>query len=148
MEVCDLIISKKRGFTLVEIMVVVVIIGMLAALIGPRLMGQTDTAKITSARTQIKNFEQALELFYLNNGFFPTTEQGLTALISKPTMAPEPKNYQAGGYLRAKSVPKDPWGNDYIYLSPGDNSEYDIISLGPVGGSSGQGGTERITNWD
>ena len=143
-EVCELV-NKRRGFTLVEIMVVVVIIGLLAGLIGPRLVGQSETAKITTARTQIKNFEQALELFHLNNGFFPTTEQGLSALISKPTMQPEPKNYQTGGYLKAKAVPKDPWGNDYIYLYPGENGEYDIISYG-LGGRGGE--AALITNWD
>jgi len=139
--------GKKRGFTLVEIMVVVVIIGLLAGLVGPRLVGQSDSAKITTALTQIKNFEQSLELFHLNNGFFPTTDQGLAALVSKPSIPPEPKNYQAGGYLKAKSVPKDPWGNDYIYLSPGDRTEYDIISYGPAGrGRSDE--SARITNWD
>ena len=140
-------IIKKRGFTLVEIMVVVVIIGLLAGLIGPRLVGQSEAAKITAAKTQIKHFEQALELFHLNNGFFPTTEQGLVALITKPTMPPEPRNYQAGGYLRARSVPQDPWGNDYVYLSPGDRTEYDIVSYGPAGrGRSDE--SARITNLD
>ena len=141
----------KRGFTLVEIMVVVVIIGMLAALVGPRLIGQSEAARITAAKTQLKNFEQSLELFHLNNGFFPTTQQGLEALITKPTIPPEPRNYQSGGYLRSRSVPKDPWGNDYIYLSPGEKSEYDIISYGPAGARGGMGmGDESsiITNWD
>jgi len=140
--------NRKPGFTLVEIMVVVVIIGLLAGLIGPRLVGQSETAKITTTKTQIKNFEQSLELFHLNNGFFPTTEQGLAALILKPTMPPEPRNYQAGGYLRAKSVPKDPWGNDYIYLCPGEKGEYDIISYGPAGRGGKGGETSQITNWD
>ena len=140
---------KKRGFTLVEIMIVVVIIGMLAALVGPRLVGQSETARITSAKTQMKNFEQSLELFHLNNGFFPTTQQGLAALVSKPTIPPEPRNYQEGGYLRSKSVPKDPWGNDYVYFSPGDNSDYDIISYGPAGATGGIGNeSSMITNWD
>jgi general secretion pathway protein G len=140
--------GKKRGFTLVEIMVVVVIIGLLAALIGPRLVGQSEAAKITAARTQIKNFEQALELFHLNNGFFPTTNQGLAALISKPTMPPEPKNYQSGGYLKARAVPRDPWGNDYMYICPGENGDYDIISFGSDGREGGQGGAADISNWD
>ena len=147
MEVCELI-NKKRGFTLVEIMVVVVIIGLIAGLIGPRLVGQSETAKITTTKTQIKNFEQALELFHLNNGFFPTTQQGLDALISKPGMPPEPKNYQSGGYLKAKSVPKDPWGNDYIYFCPGEKGEYDIISYGPAGRGGSGDEAARITNWD
>ena len=128
-------------------MVVVVIIGLLAGLIGPRLVGQSETAKITAAKTQIKNFEQSLELFHLNNGFFPTTEQGLTALISKPTMPPEPRNYQSGGYLKARSVPKDPWGNDYLYLCPGEKGEFDIISYGPAGRGN-RDSEALITNWD
>jgi general secretion pathway protein G len=140
--------GKTRGFTLVEIMVVVVIIGLLAALIGPRLVGQSEAAKITATRTQIKNFEQALELFHLNNGFFPTTDQGLAALISKPTMQPEPKNYQSGGYLKARSVPRDPWGNDYLYICPGSDGDYDIISFGSDGREGGEGGAADISNWD
>jgi len=140
--------SKKRGFTLVEIMVVVVIIGLLAALIGPRLVGQSEVAKITAAKTQIKNFEQSLELYHLNNGFFPTTNQGLDALITKPTMPPEPKNYQNGGYLRARAVPKDPWGSEYIYICPGENGDYDIISFGSDGKEGGQDGAADISNWD
>jgi general secretion pathway protein G len=140
--------GKKLGFTLVEIMVVVVIIGLLAALIGPRLVGQSEVAKITATKTQIKNFEQSLELYHLNNGFFPTTNQGLDALIAKPTMPPEPKNYQSGGYLRARAVPKDPWGNDYIYICPGENGDYDIISFGSDGREGGQDGAADISNWD
>ena len=140
--------KKHGGFTLVEIMVVVVIIGLLAALIGPRLVGQSETAKITAAKTQIRNFDQALELFHLNNGFFPTTDQGLNALISKPTMSPEPKNFQNGGYLKARSVPKDPWGNAYLYICPGENGDYDIISFGSDGREGGEGGARDISNWD
>ena len=137
--------TGRPGFTLVEIMVVVVIIGLLAALVGPKLIGQSEAAKITATKAQIKNFEQTLELFHLHNGFFPTTDQGLMALIEKPTMSPEPKNYQKGGYLNAKTLPKDPWGNDYVYLSPGTEGDYDIISFGPDGR---EGGDNDISNWD
>ena len=140
--------AARRGFTLVEIMVVVVIIGLLAALVGPRLIGQGDMAKVTAARAQIKNFEQALELYHLNNGFFPTTEQGLQALIEKPIMQPEPKNYQKGGYLNAKALPKDPWGNEYAYLCPGQEGEYDIISYGADGREGGEDTNKDISNWD
>jgi general secretion pathway protein G len=129
-------------------MVVVVIIGMLAALIGPRLIGQSEAAKVSVARTQIKNFQQSLELFHLNNGFFPTTEQGLSALVSKPVLPPEPKNYQRGGYLNSRTVPKDPWGGDYIYICPGETGEYDIISYGSDGREGGSETAADITGWD
>jgi general secretion pathway protein G len=147
-EVFELAHKKRGGFTLVEIMVVVVIIGLLAALVAPRLVGQSETARITAAKTQMKNFSQALELFHLNNGFFPTTDQGLAALISKPAVPPVPKNYQNGGYLNAKSVPRDPWGGEYIYLCPGENGDYDIISFGSDGREGGEGGAADISNWD
>lgn len=139
--------SRRAGFTLVEIMVVVVIIGLLAALVGPRLIGQSDTAKITATKAQIKNIEQALELYHLNNGFFPTTDQGLIALIEKPTMHPEPKNYQRGGYLNSKSVPKDAWGNDFVYMCPGEEGDYDIVSLGADGREGGEGVNSDFSNW-
>ncbi|MDR3280036.1 MAG: type II secretion system major pseudopilin GspG [Synergistaceae bacterium] len=140
--------NRKAGFTLVEIMVVVVIIGLLAALIGPRLIGQSEAAKVTAARAQIKNLQQSLELFHLNNGFFPTTEQGLSSLVVKPTMPPEPKNYQRGGYLNSKTVPRDPWGNDYLYICPGEDGDYDIISFGADGREGGGEGAADITNWN
>ncbi len=140
--------GRRSGFTLVEIMVVVVIIGMLAALVGPRLIGQSDEAKVQTTRVQIKNLEQALELFHLNNGFFPTTNQGLIALIEKPTMPPEPRNFPNGGYLNAKSVPTDAWDNDFIYLCPGELGDYDIISYGRDGREGGEGMDADISNWD
>ena len=140
--------KKRKGFTLVEIMVVVVIIGLLAALVGPRLIGQTETARIETTKTQIKQLEQSLELFHLNNGFFPTTDQGLQALIEKPTIPPEPKNYQKGGYLKSKYVPKDAWGNDFFYRCPGESGDYDIISLGADGKEGGEDANKDISNWD
>jgi general secretion pathway protein G len=129
-------------------MVVVVIIGLLAALVGPRVIGQSEAAKVTAAKTQIKSFEQALELFHLNNGFFPTTAQGLRALVEKPAIRPEPMNYQKGGYINARSVPKDQWGNDFIYICPGENGDYDIISLGADGREGGTDAAADITNRD
>ncbi len=140
--------GRHSGFTLVEIMVVVVIIGMLAALVGPRLIGQSDEARVQTTRVQIKNLEQTLELFHLNNGFFPTTDQGLIALIEEPTIPPIPRNYRDGGYLNAKSVPKDAWDNDFIYLCPGDEGDYDIISYGRDGREGGEGMDADISNWD
>ncbi|MDR3354650.1 MAG: type II secretion system major pseudopilin GspG [Synergistaceae bacterium] len=138
--------KRRSGFTLVEIMVVVVIIGMLAAIIGPRLSDNTDQARITSTKTQITQIENVLQMFHINNGFFPTTEQGLRALIEKPTIPPEPKNFPRGGYMNSKSLPKDAWGNEFIYKCPGENGDYDIISLGADGKEGGEGKNADITN--
>jgi general secretion pathway protein G len=129
-------------------MVVVVIIGMLAALVGVRVLDNIKQARITGAKAQIKNFSQALQLYHLNNGFFPTTDQGLSALVSKPTTPPEPRNYQRGGYLEGGVVPKDSWGNDYIYLCPGQRGEFDIISLGSDGREGGEDDAADISNMD
>lgn len=140
--------GAHAGFTLIEIMVVVVIIGMLAALVGPRVMGQSDEARVTSTRTQIASIVQAVQLYQLQNGVPPTTNQGLQALIEKPTMPPVPRNYPNGGYLNSKTLPKDAWGNDFIYLCPGERGEYDIISYGRDGREGGEGLDADITNWD
>jgi general secretion pathway protein G len=138
--------KKRGGFTLVEIMVVVVIIGMLAAIMGPRLSDNADQARVTSTRTQIAQIEQTLQMFHLNNGFFPTTEQGLRALVEKPTSPPEPKNYPRGGYMNSKKLPQDAWKNDFIYRCPGERGDYDIISLGADGKEGGEGKNADITN--
>lgn len=126
-------------------MVVVVILGLLATLVVPRVMGQGEQARRTAASVQIKEIEQALDLFRLDNGFYPTTEQGIAALVTKPTLAPEPKNWRSGGYL--KKVPVDPWGNPYLYRNPGDHGEIDLLSLGPDGVEGGEGNNADITNW-
>ncbi len=139
---------KNNGFTLIELMVVIVILGILAAIIAPRLVGRTDDARVAQAKIQIKNFETALKLFKMDNGFYPSTEQGLEALISKPTIGRIPKNYRKGGYLEKKKLTPDPWGNPYVYISPGVNSEYDIISYGADGQPGGEGYDADITNWD
>ena len=135
--------NKRKGFTLVEILVVVVILGMLAAIIIPNVIGQTDEARRTLAATQIKEIENALDIYRLQNGFYPTTEQGLEALVTKPTTNPQPKKYIEGGYI--KRVPMDPWGNPFIYRSPGDKGLIDIISCGPDGEESSG---NNITNHD
>ena len=137
---------KRKGFTLVEIMVVVVIIGLLSALVVPRFIGQSDEAKVTTTRAQISSIESALELFHLNNGFFPTTDQGLMALVEKPTTPPEANNYPQGGYM--KKLPQDAWKRDFIYTSPSEKGEYEIKSLGADGREGGDGATADITNWD
>ena len=142
------IVHNRKGFTLIEIMVVIVILALLAALVGPKLMGRTDDAKITDARVQIKNIETALKLYKLDNGNYPTTEQGLGALVEKPTVGVIPKSYKDGGYLESKKVPKDPWSNDYLYVSPGEHGDYDIFSYGSDGAKGGEGKNVDITSWD
>lgn len=141
-------LRDSRGFTLIEIMVVIVILAMLAALVGPRIMGRSDDAKIADAKVQIKNIETALKLYKLDNGFYPGTEQGLQALVEKPAVGQIPKNYKAEGYLESKKVPKDPWGNDYLFLSPGEHGDYDLCSYGADGVKGGEGKEADICSWD
>jgi general secretion pathway protein G len=141
-------LRDNRGFTLIEIMVVIVILALLAALVGPKIMGRSDDAKIADAKVQIRNLESALKLYKLDNSVYPTTEQGLAALVTKPTTGQIPKNYKAEGYLESKSVPKDPWGNDYVYLSPGEHGDYDLCSWGADGVKGGEGKNADICSWD
>jgi general secretion pathway protein G len=130
----------KKGFTFIELMVVIVILGLLAMVVFPSYLRRVDDAKITAAKVQIKSLESGLKMFYLDNGFYPSTEQGLKALIEKPTTGRIPEKWREGGYLDKPSIPKDPWGNDYIYLSPGRNGEdYEIISYGRDGKEGGEG---------
>ncbi|WP_422133311.1 type II secretion system major pseudopilin GspG [Endozoicomonas sp. ALD040] len=136
----------QRGFTLIEIMVVVVILGILAAMVAPKILSRPDQAKITVARSDIETLSQALELYRLDNGFYPSTDQGLDALIKKPTIAPEPRNWNPEGYL--KKAPVDPWGNAYIYLQPGNHGKYDLYSQGADGREGGEGLNADITNWE
>jgi general secretion pathway protein G len=138
--------SRSRGFTLIEIMVVVVIMGILAALVVPKLMGRTDDARIMAARQDISTLMQALKLYRLDNQRYPTTEQGLQALVAKPTGAPVPNNWKQGGYI--EKLPKDPWGNPYQYLSPGIHGEVDVFSLGADGQPGGTGTDADIGSWE
>ena len=142
------ILKNRKGFTLIEIMVVIVILALLAALVGPKLMGRTDDAKITDARVQIKNIETALKLYKLDTGNYPSTEQGLAALVTKPTVGVIPNGYKEGGYLESKKVPKDPWGSDYLYISPGEHGDYDLFTYGADGAKGGEGKNIDITSWD
>jgi len=150
--------GETAGFTFIEIMVVVAILAILAALVVPRIMGRTDDAKRTAAKVQIRNIEGALQLYKLDNGVYPTTEQGLKALVEKPSIGVVPKKWKIGGYL--PKLPEDPWGNPYKYASPSQipvqnpgqtaslRGEYDIVSLGTDGEVGGEGINADITNWN
>jgi general secretion pathway protein G len=142
------VISGSRGFTLLEIIVVVFILSLLVAIVAPKIMGRTDEAKKVDAQVQIRNFETALKLFKIDNGFYPDTEQGLDALIEKPTTGRIPNKYRDGGYLEQKKIPLDPWGNAYVYVSPGIHGDYDIMSYGGDGKEGGEGTDADISSWN
>lgn len=141
-------IRRREGFTLIEIMVVVVILGILAGLIVPRIMSRPEEARRTKAALQIRSFESALKLYKLDNGVYPTTEQGLEALIKKPESGNVPKKWRDGGYLESSKVPRDPWGNPFVYLLPGEHGEFDLSSYSRDGQKSGDGDDEDINNWE
>lgn len=136
----------EAGFTLVEIMVVVVILALLAGIILPKIMGRPEEARRTAARVQMKEVEAGLNLFKIDNGYYPSTEQGLQALVTKPTIGEQPKNYKDGGYLH--KVPKDPWGNEFVYLSPGEHGEFDLVSYGADGVEGGEGKNADVESWN
>lgn len=138
--------NATGGFTLIEIMVVVVIMGIMAALIVPKVMGRSDDARIIAARQDIATLMQALKLYKLDNQQFPTTEQSLQALITKPVSGPAAEGWKAGGYL--DKLPKDPWGNPYQYLSPGIKGDVDVFSLGADRQPGGVGINADIGSWD
>ncbi|MFO7527218.1 MAG: type II secretion system major pseudopilin GspG [Marinobacter sp.] len=135
----------QRGFTLIEIMVVMVILGLLVAIVAPNIMGRSDQAKVTIAETQLKNIQSALDLYRLDNSHYPSTQQGLEALVSRPSGSPEPKNWNPDGYL--KSVPEDPWGNQFQYVSPGTEGPYDLYSYGADGQEGGDDDAADISVW-
>ena len=147
-----MIYNRKRlgnqGFTLIEIMVVLVILGILAGLIVPRIIGRPDEARQMKAKIQIQSIETALQLYKLDTGNYPTTEQGLQALVEAPATGELAKNWREGGYLEKGQVPKDPWGGEYIYLSPGTHGDYDIVSYGADGTAGGEGKNQDINSWD
>jgi general secretion pathway protein G len=132
--------TKQQGFTLIEIMVVVVIIGILAAFIVPKVIGRPEQARDVKARQDIMALENALELYRLDNGYYPSNEQGLVSLVTKPSTEPVPKSWKSGGYL--KHLPNDPWGNPYQYRNPGTHGEIDIYTFGPQGSQ-----TSDASNW-
>jgi len=137
--------QKQHGFTLIEVMVVVVILGILAALVVPKIMNRPDEARITKARQDLRAIESALNLYKLDNYSYPSTDQGLEALVTRPSGIPEAPQWKAGGYL--ERLPKDPWGRDYLFLSPGQHGEVDIYSLGADGQQGGEGGNADLGNW-
>ncbi len=139
---------SKDGFTLIELMVVVVILGVLASLIAPRLLGRTDEAKIVKAEVDISAIETGLKLYRLDNGRYPTTEQGLMALVAQPSTEPLPTKWPQGGYLEREQIPKDPWDREFLYLSPGVHGEYDILSYGADGAPGGEGMDADIKSWE
>ncbi|MFT4045351.1 MAG: type II secretion system major pseudopilin GspG [Solimonas sp.] len=138
--------ARQGGFTLIEIMVVVIILGILAAMVVPKIMDKPDQARVVKAKQDIRALESALNLYKLDNFNYPSTQQGLEALVVRPSGDPEPKNYKAGGYIQ--TLPKDPWGNPYQYLSPGTRNEIDIFSYGHDGKPGGEGIDADIGNWD
>ena len=137
---------RARGFTLIEIMVVVVIMGILASLVVPKLIARTGESKVAAAKVDIATVMQALKLYRLDNQRYPTTEQGVQALIETPTTGPAANGWKAGGYL--EKMPKDPWGNPYQFLSPGVKGEVDLISLGADGQPGGSGDDADIGSWE
>lgn len=136
--------NKQSGFSLIEIMVVVVILGILAALVVPKIVERPDDARIISAKQDVLSIQNAMELYKLDNGFYPTTDQSIMALVEKPTTNPVPNNWKK--YL--KSLPKDPWGREYLYLNPGQHNDIDIFTYGPTGQPGGEGKDAEIGNWN
>jgi general secretion pathway protein G len=137
----------QSGFTLIEIIVVVVIIGILATLIAPQILGRVDEARVTAARQDIRTLGTALDFYKMDNFRYPTTDQGLVALVKKPD-DPTVRNWRPEGYLKATTVPKDPWGNEYRYLSPGSRGPYDLYSLGADGEQGGEGADADVGSWN
>ena len=134
----------QRGFSLIEILVVLVIMGLLISVVAPTVLNSADDARIQKVRADFKSVETALKIYRLDNYVYPTTEQGLIALVEPSTLAPEPRNFKNGGYL--SELPMDPWGREYLYLSPGENGEVDIYSLGADGLPGGDGQNADIGN--
>jgi general secretion pathway protein G len=137
--------QRHSGFTLIEILVVIVIIGILATLVVPKLMSRPDEARLVATKQEIQTILQALKMYRLDNGRYPTTEQGLMALVKKPNSGPAPRNWKDEGYL--EKLPRDPWGTAYQYLQPGSHGEIDVFSLGADGISGGEGIDADIGSW-
>lgn len=142
------IITSNRGFTLIELMVVIVILSVLAVWVAPKIMGRPDQAKQVKASVDMQGYETALKLYKLDNGSYPTTEQGLEALVTKPDSGKLAKNWRSGGYIDKGKIAKDPWGNEFLYLSPGVHGDFDITSYGADGEPGGEEYDKDINNWE
>lgn len=138
--------ARQAGFSLIEIMVVIVIIGLLVGIVAPNVMGRADEARTKKVQADLKAIQTALKMYRIDNFVYPTTEQGLDALVTKPSLAPVPRNWKNGGYL--ESLQTDPWGRPYLYLSPGDSREYDIYTLGADEAVGGVDTNADISVWD
>lgn len=141
---------NRKGFTLIELLVVIVILGILVTFVGVRIMGRPEEARVTQAQIQIQAMENALKMYRLDNGEYPSTEQGLKALVEKPATGDVPRNWREGGYLEKRSVPKDPWGKDYVYLNPGVKNPdgIDLFSYGADNQPGGEGKDADVGNWE
>lgn len=141
-------IRNNAGFTLIELMVVIIILGLLAAIVMPRIVGETDKARYGAAQAQMRILEDALKRYKLDNGLFPTTEQGLESLVQRPSSGIVPRNWPVGGYLDKQEVPRDPWGNVYVYISPGQFSpDFDLKSFGADGLEGGDSYNADLESW-
>ena len=137
---------KQSGFTLIEVIVVLVILGILASIVAPNVIGNVDKSRVVKAKQDIRALESALQIYRVDNYKYPTTDQGLQALVDKPTSGTEAKNWQKGGYI--PKLPKDPWQNEYQYISPGESGDYDLYTLGADGVPGGEDYNADITHLD
>ena len=142
--------SRRRGFTLIEIMAVVLIMGLLMGLVGVQVFAQVDKARVTTAKARIAQVESALEFYRMDNGRYPTTDQGLISLLRAPTSGPQPRDYPAGGYLKRSDILEDPWGSPLKYEAPGSHNAhyFDLWSLGADGVTGGEGEDAEVLNWE
>lgn len=141
-------VRNEKGFTLIELLVVLVIIGILAGYIGPKIMGHPEEAKRTKTAMLLGSLETALKMYKLDNGVYPSTEQGLQALVEAPSTGKLAPKWRKGGYLEKGKVPRDPWGNEFVYLSPGTYDDYDLSSYGLDGEAGGEGDSADINSWE
>ncbi|SIO13190.1 type II secretion system major pseudopilin GspG [Halodesulfovibrio marinisediminis] len=138
--------STESGFTLMELMVVIVILGILASIVVPRFLDEPQKARVIKVKMQIQGLSTAAKKFYLDNGFYPSTEQGLQALVEKPTIGRIPKHYPSNGYIA--KIPSDPWENEYVYIAPGEHEAFEIISFGADGEEGGENDGTDIQSWN